>query len=318
MGFARMVVVTLFVMSIVIGYGTPSVAQDARPEQITLGTYGITIDFRSSDKKVAVKVAEICNETIPALSSQLGLGSVRPFRVFLIPDMQEYQERMQIRLPSWGIAFAFMENQIMLVDVRKATNAWNSLEKVIPHELSHLLLAQRAGDVQFPLWFMEGLAQWQAGEWSIIENWRLMEAVWGNRAQTLMQISQRLPADQTGARNAYRVAYAGFAHRFGEQTENLPAFLDEVVRQGNFGDAFNVFWGESEYEFAAGFAKHLDHKYRSRLLIFQTGPLFTLLAFLFLIGMLRIWIRNRRKLKEMEERERGLAPRGTSRFRNDV
>ena len=88
--------------------------QNGRPDLITLERYGITIEFRPSDEKVAVRVAEICEETIPTLSSQIGLRSVRPFRVFLIPDMPAYQKRMRIRLPSWGIAFAFMENQIML------------------------------------------------------------------------------------------------------------------------------------------------------------------------------------------------------------
>ncbi|MEJ2720712.1 MAG: hypothetical protein P8181_06170, partial [bacterium] len=160
----------------------------------------------------------------------------------------------------------------------------------------------------FPLWFMEGLAQWQANEWSVLESWRLMEAVWGNRAPTLAQISSALPADETGARTAYRIAYTGFVERFAGRTEALPAFLDEVVQRGDFGDAFTAFWGESEYEFAARFAEDLDHKYRSRLLIFQTGPLFTVLAFFFLFVMLRIWFRNHRKLQEMEQRERGLSP----------
>ncbi|MEJ2722857.1 MAG: hypothetical protein P8181_17225, partial [bacterium] len=134
-------------------------AEESLVRRISLDRYDVTINFPVGDERVARKVADICDEALPGLASQIGLDAVGPFQVFLIPDLNAYKERMRIRLPSWGIAFAFMENQIMLVDVPKATSAWNSLEKVIPHELSHLLLAQRVGNVPFPLWFMEVLAQ---------------------------------------------------------------------------------------------------------------------------------------------------------------
>ncbi|UCH82917.1 MAG: hypothetical protein JSW50_10620, partial [Candidatus Latescibacterota bacterium] len=65
-------------------------------------------------------------------------------------------------------------------------------------------------------------------------------------------------------------------------------------------------------------AAHLSHRYGSWLMLFQTGPLFTLLAFLFLFVMLRIWIANRKKLKEMERRERGATTPGRQRFPDDV
>ncbi|UCG53184.1 MAG: hypothetical protein JSW58_06420 [Candidatus Latescibacterota bacterium] len=295
--------VGVVVILMIADFGS-AVAEDPQPRRMTLDRYGITIEYRAKDQKVAEKVASICTERLPDLSHELGLDAVKPFHVFLIPDMPAYRKKLGLRVPEWGVAFAFTENQIMLVDVVKAANAWNSLEKVIPHELSHLLLAQRVEGVRFPLWFMEGLAQWQAHEWSILESWRLMEAVWGNRAPSLAQISSSLPANETQVRDAYRVAYAAFLHRFEERTELIPAFLNETERRRDFGEAFEAFWGESEFDYYARFAEHLSAKYRSRLMLFQTGPLFTLMAVLFLIVMLRIWIRNRKKLRQMDRIER--------------
>jgi hypothetical protein len=281
-------------------------AQTAESKRITLDRYGVTIDYEVKDEKIADGVASIFEKNIPRVSGELGLSTIHPFRVFLIPDIADYQRKMKLRLPSWGIAFAFMENQIMLVDVKRAANAWNSLDDVIPHELSHLLLAQRVGNVPMPLWFIEGLAQWQAREWSFLDNWRLMEAVWGRRAPGLVQISYALPPDQSRAQDAYRVAYTAFQYRFEKKMEDIPAFLDEVVRHGDFGEAFAVYFDETELEYSWRFARHLNSRYKSGLMLFQTGPLFTLMALLFLLVVLRTWIRNRRKMRELEDVERGL------------
>ena len=281
-------------------------AQTPQPESIVLDEVGATIEYRAQDKRVADRVAEICLESVPEIADGLGLREVSPFRVFLIPDLEEYGRRMNVKFPEWGVAFAFMEGQVMLVDVKRASNAWNTLEKVIPHELSHILVAQRVGSVQMPIWFLEGLAQWQAHQWSIVESWRLMEAVWGNRAPYLGRIAGGLPADQPSVREAYRVSYAAFQYRFDKDMGLVPEFLDEVAARGEFDAAFEGFWGETQFDFYVRFSEHLVSKYRSGLMLFQTGPLFTLIAVLFVFVILTRWLRNRRRLREMEESERGL------------
>jgi hypothetical protein len=280
----------------------------AQERVMTLDGYPITIRYLEKDEKVADKISVVAADAIPRLSRELGLQEIKPLRVFLISDMEAFKKEMQVRLPSWGVAFALMDNQVMLVDVRRATHAMNKLENVIPHELSHLLVAQRVGGVGLPMWFVEGLAMWQAREWSLIENWRLMEAVWGKRAPTLNQVYVSLPREEPRARDAYRVAYVGFTERFDDQMDRVPSFLDEVVRSGNFSSAFEAFWGENEFDYYTRFAASLDSRYRSRLLLFQTGPLFTIIAVLFVFVVLRIYIRNRNKLKRMDDVDRGLWP----------
>lgn len=291
----------LFILLVFLGLAQSSGPVRAAERVIRVDSFPITIRYSEGDERVADKVAAIAVDEIPRLSGELGLVEMRPIRILLVPDMRSFKRAQDIDLPDWGVAFALMTNQIMLVDVKRASNAWNSLEKIVSHELSHLLVAQRVGEIAIPVWFLEGLALWQAREWSLIENWRLMEAVWSNHAPGLAQIYVSIPRDETNARNAYRVAYAGFTNRFDDQMERVPLFVDEIVRSGDFGAAFEVFWGETEQEYYARFSRLLNDKYRSRLLIFQTGPLFTMMAFLFLFVILRIYIRNRQKLRRMED-----------------
>jgi hypothetical protein len=273
-------------------------------DRMTLEEWGVVIEFRAADRKVATEVASICRASLPSLSRQIGLPAIEPFRVFLLPDVETYEEKAGLSLPSWGVAFAFPANNVVLVDVRRASRAWDTLGKVIPHELSHLLLGQRAYGVRFPLWFVEGLAQWQAQEWSVMEHWRLMEAVWSRRAPALGRVVSYMPAEENAARDAYRVAYAAFQYRFGERTDRVAAFLDEVAARGQFGEAFAGFWNETEGQFCARFDEHLERKYSSPLMLFQTEPLFTFASVLFVIAAILVWIRSRRKLRRMEKAEK--------------
>lgn len=279
----------------------------AAADTLAVDGFPVIIEYEDGQQKVADKIAQVCREHIPRLAAELGLGDVQSFRVFLIDDMPAFERSQGIRLPTWGVAFAFMDNQIMLVDVRRATKTWDGLDRIIPHELSHLLVAQRVGGVPMPLWFLEGLALWQAREWSLFENWRLMEAVWGNRAPALVQIHDAMPTAESSARDAYRVSYTAITKRFGGELGALPAFLDEVVGTGDFSEAFESFWDEREIEYSARFAGDLNRKYKSRLLLFQAGPLFSIVAVLFVLIYIKVRVRSRRKLKRMEDAERGLS-----------
>lgn len=294
----------IFLVLVVLSGISFNSARSAESKRVTLDEWGVTIEYRASDEKVASEVASICRESLPRLSGELGLSRVGPFHVFLVPDVGEYERKLRLRLPKWGIAFAFPEVRIMIVDVPRATNAWNSLDKVIPHEISHMLLAERTPGARMPLWFMEGLAQWQAREWTVVESWHLMEDVWGNRVPGLDQIESVMPADESQARDAYRVAYSAFQFRFGDQFERLPGFLDEIVRRGDFRGAFEAYWRETEGQFAARFGEYLSSKYKNNLFVFQTGPLFTLASLLFIVVLFKTWLANRRRLKRMADEER--------------
>ena len=78
-------------------------------------------------------------------------------------------------------------------------------------------------------------------------------------------------------------------------------FLDDIVRAGDFSNAFETRWSESEIQYAVRFAATLDRKYKSRLMLFQSGPLFSMMAVLVLFLYLRIYIRNRRRMKRLDE-----------------
>lgn len=272
-----------------------------RALEMRLSSHPVVIYYNQNEERVARRVAEICEERLDELCAQVGLAQAPPVDIEIADDVERYRRRFGGELPRWGVAFAIMGEGKMVVDVVRATRAWNSLESVIPHEFSHLLVAARLPRTPVPIWFLEGLAQWQAEEWSLVDSWQLMNAVWSNKAPKLWQLQDRYPAGEEIARNAYRISYTAFTRLFEGRTEEIPAFLDEVERQGGFEPGFLEYFGEYPMSFYVSFQEHLQGKYHSRLMIFQTGPLFSLLAAVFLVVAIRFYIRKRRRLKEMPD-----------------
>jgi hypothetical protein len=297
----------ILLLSLALAFAIGGLPETAAAERLVmeLPSHPVRIHYRTDDERVARRVGEICEDRLDELSSEIGLLMYPMIEVEVAADIGPYRRRLGKELPDWGVAFALMREGRMVVDVGKATRAWNSLETVIPHELSHLLVARRVGGTPMTIWFLEGLAQWQADEWSLVDSWQLMNAVWSKQAPKLWHLHNRYPESEEAARNAYRVSYSAFTYLFGEEFDRLPLFLDEVARRGDFETAFNSYFGEHPTTFYVRFHKHLDGKYHSRLLVFQTGPLFSILAAAFFLVAIRFYLRKRRRLKEMAEEPGG-------------
>jgi hypothetical protein len=268
----------------------------------TLEPLPVTIRYQPRHSRVADKVDQITREELPRLMSELGLPSLHPIEIVVTGDARAYDQSLTRQLPEWGVAFAILEEQRILVDVDKATRAYNSLDEVVPHELSHLLTRQRVPHAQLPLWFAEGLAQWQAREWSLVDGWQLMQNVWAGSAPRLDDIARAYPRHEEPAQEAYRVSYAAFTELFAEVGfAKLPEFLSVVDARESFGVAFREYWGFSVADYAAYFQDDIEKRYRTKALAFQTGPLWGFAALVFVVVLIRQSFKRRRKYEQMEE-----------------
>ncbi len=276
----------------------------AAPEPYTrvLEALPVTIRYEPRYRRVSDKVAEICQAEIPRIAAELGLARIQPIEIVVTHDARRYRSRGSSELPEWGVAFAILDEQRILVDVERATRAYNSLAEVVPHELSHLLLRQRVTSAAFPIWFNEGLAQWQAREWSLVDAWRLMQDVWTGSAPRLGEVSARYPKGEERAQGAYRLSYAAFTELFAESGfGTLPAFLAEVERAGDFRSAFQSYWGFTVEDYAAYFQDEMEKRYRTNALAFESGPLLAFAAVLFIAVLVRQGIKRRRKYAQLDD-----------------
>jgi hypothetical protein len=262
----------------------------------------ITINSNARYHRVAAKIGRICENEGPRIAAELGLTHLDPIEIDVVDDVATYNRAHGGRLPEWGIAFAMLEENRIVVDVKRATREFNSLDEVVPHELSHILVHQRAPDVDFPIWFLEGLAQWQAREWSAVDQWELVQGVWTHTSPRLSDMYGHYPAEEQRVQQAYRVAYAGFTDLFAEAGfDDLGPFLAAAQRQHSFEGAFRDYFGYSVAEYQAFFQDEFEKKYGSAWMALQSGPLLAFASALFLVVILRYWIRRRRKFARLDD-----------------
>ncbi|MCI0451243.1 MAG: hypothetical protein L0Z51_02495 [Candidatus Latescibacteria bacterium] len=268
----------------------------------SLDPYPVTIRYEPRYSRVAEKVDAITREELPRLMSELGLSQLGPIDIVVTDDARDYDASLTDRLPNWGVAFAILDEQRILVDVQKATRAYNSLDEVVPHELSHLLVRQRVPHAQLPIWFSEGLAQWQAREWSLFDSWQLMQGVWTGSVPHVEDLARQYPTDETRAQDAYRISYAAFTDLFSEVGfTKLPEFLGAVEAGESFALGFSDYWGFTVADYAVYFQDDVEKRYRSKALAFQSGPLFGFAALVFVAVVIRQSIKRRRKFAQLEE-----------------
>jgi hypothetical protein len=262
----------------------------------------VTIRYQPRFSRVAEKVDQIARQELPRLMAELGLANLSPIEIVITDDARAYDGSLTHQMPEWGVAFAILEEQRILVDVDKATRAYNSLDEVVPHELSHLLMRQRVPHAQLPIWFSEGSAQWQAREWSLVDGWQLMQNVFAGTAPRLDDLRRQYPRGEEPAQAAYRVSYAAFTELFEVVGfDKLSEFLGVVEAKQSFGVGFLEYWGFSVADYAAYFQDDLERRYRSKALAFQSGPLFGFAALVFVAVIIRQYFKRRRKFAQLEE-----------------
>ncbi len=297
---ARALVLPLLVALLAL---VPALARPAGETQTRLlDPFPVTIHYPPRYGRVAEKVDQIARAELPRLMSEVGLTELTPIEIVVTADARAYDRSLSPELPNWGVAFAILEQQRILVDVHKATRAFNSLDEVVPHELSHLLVRQRVPDADLPIWFSEGMAQWQAREWSLADSWQLMQGVWSGSAPRIVDLVRHYPADEARAQDAYRISYAAFTYLFeGVGFGKLPEFLGTVERNRSFGGGFSEYWGFSTSDFAAYFQDDIERRYKSKSFVFQDGPLFGFAALVFIAVVVRQYFKRRKKFAQLEE-----------------
>ena len=282
--------------------GTPAPDAQEVVDTRTITSLPITIHAHARHRRVAARIEKICSEQGPRIARELGLSRVAPIEIDVTDNVAPYNREHGGNLPEWGVAFALLGENRIVVDVRRATREFNSLDEVVPHELSHLFVNQRAPNVRFPIWFAEGLAQWQSREWSLVDQWQLVRAVWTRSSPRLADMYQSYPAQERRAQQAYLVAYAGFTDLFSEVGfDQLAPFLAEAERQRSFESGFREYFGYSVADYQAYFQDGFERKYGTGLMALQSEPLLAFAALLFFAVIVRYLIKRRRKFARLDD-----------------
>jgi hypothetical protein len=156
-------------------------------------------------------------------------------RIFIYPSEQDLQGALNLSGYDWAGGQARPELGVILVGVPDGPWALGEMERLIPHELTHLLVYQATGRTsgRVPTWLDEGLALLNERRPDPNRQALVEQAVSQDRLFPLEALCAPFPADE----NAARLAYAQSAsvvnylrEEYGSQVirDLLAAYADDV------------------------------------------------------------------------------------------
>lgn len=204
-----------------------------------------------------------------------------------------------------AVAVAVPAQRLVIVDYDTASRRPFGLEKILTHELCHLILHEHIPPPSLPRWLDEGICQWVSDGVSDILGSQMRLALprlaWKGRQHLLQTLRDRFPEDPDGQRLAYEASRSFVDHlvrHFG--AERVPAFL-HLLQEGHGLEP------AARRAFSASLGSLQEQWYRNlrdpvALLQILGYPLygfvFGILALLAFAGFIRLWRKKRAYLRE--------------------
>jgi len=256
-------------------------------------------------------VAALWPELPLEIASGLHLAEPAPVEIVLLSG-DTFRAWSNGILPEWGVGFARWPTGPIAIDVSAASRGPKTIPEIVGHELSHVYLGQRVGHAGVPRWFLEGVAQAQAGEWRWSDTFSLMRASSFGRLPSLQRIADHFPAGSGGAGQAYALSLAAVSELDKELLSRggWVALVDAAAQSGRFDMAFLELTGSTVQTWTEEFDRHMGGRYRWVGIFAQLSSIFGLMTLLFLVGLGRSQWRKRRRLAEMEAEESSLDLQG--------
>lgn len=235
----------------------------------------------------------------------IGVGQTqpRPVRIFLL-GAERFRRLARRTVPEWGVGYAGWPDGPIVLDIDRLTSDRKNLGELLRHELSHVYLGQRIAHAAPPRWFIEGIAQLQAGEWRVADSWSLVRA---GATGALPELGDP-DAFRRGSGEARLIYLASLLavtqleERLSDQG-GLVALLDRAATVRRFDQAFADMTGERVDAFAASVGAGLRVRYGWLAMLSDPPSLFGVMTVLFLLGAFLRTRRARRRLREMEAEE---------------
>ena len=187
-------------------------------------------------------------------------GTERPIRVLLVPE----DDPLAGRTPRTISGFAVPEQDLVVLLPRRVPSyPYGSLEELLVHEVTHVLLARAAGGEPLPRWFHEGVALVAAHGWELADRGRLLLGGVGGAPTTTAAVERAFAGEQHEVDVAYVLAGAMVQELLRAHGRDTVAAVTAGVAAGQpFPDAFAAAAGEPLGDFETAFWRRFRLLYR--------------------------------------------------------
>ncbi|MBI3092425.1 MAG: hypothetical protein HYY96_17335 [Candidatus Tectomicrobia bacterium] len=271
-------------------------------------TAHFTVRYTKVDAYITETLVAIAESSYAEVATALGVAEAFRADLYVAPDEATFEQLLRgaARLPEWVAGVAVPQRRLILL---KSPRLLKGLEphypSLLPHELSHLLLAQRLGACdEAPSWLDEGLAQYLAQEWDMGKRATLLKASLTGSFLPLGEITAGFPRQRELAELAYAEGLSFVSYLIRVQGwSGIQRLLTALRARCDFEPAFREAYAASLRSYEAAWLARLKERYTWLPVLTGGGSLFFLGALLVVTGYVRKRRATKAKLRQWEEEE---------------
>ncbi len=279
-----------------------------------LATAHFRIFFSDKDRRLAEALAAEVEAIYDDVVGDIGVAPRAGTDVYLESTHEAFQQRQpqQDKVPEWAVGLAYpAQNLIVLKAPAAALYGRVDPFRTFRHELAHLTLHQALDGVPVPRWLDEGLAMYEAREWTLRTTAVLSTLTLKKAFIPLATLTNEFPVSFGEAEAAYALSFSMVAYLLNRQgRERFHAFIREVQAGRTLSQSSQAAFGLSFYDLEERWHRYLRIRYTWVPVVTSSAALWFAASLLFLWVYVRKQRAARRKVAEwvLEEMWQGDDP----------
>lgn len=265
------------------------------------------IRFSQKDRRLAEELSRVCEAIYDAIVSDVGVPPRPGVEVVVARTHEAFlnSQPHRMKAPDWAAGLAYPDRNLMILKAPAAAR-YGTIDpfRTFRHELAHLVLHQALSGVAIPRWLDEGLAMYEAGEWTFRTTAVISATTLKQNYIPMGNLRDRFPADLATAERAYAQSFSMVAYlfnRFGR--ERFRDFVVHIKQGRTLSQSTQEAFGLTFYDLETGWHRYLRLRYTWVPVVTSSAALWSLVTLIFLYAYVRKTRRTREKIMEWELEE---------------
>lgn len=252
----------------------------------------------SADSTYADSVISVTAERLHKL---IGPAAPDTIEMYIVTSPKGFDSLTAGTIPDWGAGVAIPYLRRIVIKSPLILPGDKSLGELVAHEYTHMALDRRLDFQDAPRWLHEGMAMYFSAEWSWENNLAIGWAVITGTTIPLEEIEYLNRFSTRKAEAVYAESYLAFKYFLDTYGSSGLGILLNCLRDGrSFDDSFIAAVGGDYQTFDKEFADFLSGRYNLVIVLFSSEIFWIVLALLFIVAIVSVRLRRRRRLDELE------------------
>jgi hypothetical protein len=261
------------------------------------------VHFTEQDKKVAYRAIQIAEESYRTITKDIGLTPAKPIIILILPTRKEFEVANR-GIQEWAVGQACIGKGNIIFIQSPRSNLRITLEKIIRHELTHIVLGEVFKRGYMPRWLNEGLAMYEAKEWQFVNNMKIAEAYLTKKLIPLSALIYTFPKNEHQAQLAYAQSFDLLLFIMNEYgKDKIISLIKELSLGTNINLAFKKSLGVNLFELEVAWHESLRQRFNWISIITSNYLLWLIFPLLCLFVYIIKWHQVKKKRQEWEKEE---------------